>query len=189
MKKSHLQIRVANGALCQADKVGPSTQIVKTRQSGFKERMVLKKVLYSSCAPKTTRLYSVRQGFEKDGIRAEFNGINRLVLHTTSRRRVSIPFATHEKKYLVHAKPADTRSFTDLALKAIAYEATELDALRHARYAHFSHVRTGVRDPNCEACRLGGGMGGGTWLDGADAIAGPKNSTARIEHRPMAMRM
>ena len=158
-----VKIRVASGSLCNIDRRGPSMQVVKTRQSGLRECMALARVHYSSAMPRTTRLYSVRCGYEEDGIKSLFNGYDRLVL----RNRMTVPFHPDPKRYFFRAVPiavatayavrAEISMTTALVMPAnITGAETDDLMLKHARYAHFGHLRTGVRVANCPACMLAG---------------------------------
>ena len=172
-----IKIRVASGSLSQVTKMGNSAQVVKVRQSTFKEVMNLKKMRFSEGL--STRLFSVREGYEADGIKSHFNGVNSLVL--PGPRKHEVKFEEHQRKYMISAAPLPSRklmlprvtddkyqaavkaqlsdaSYTELALAAM--DEHQKSMMRHAQLGHFSHNRIGGGGMrlhrNCHACMLGG---------------------------------
>ena len=120
-----VKIRVASGALQQVTLSGASTQVVKTRQSGYRETMRLKTWMHSPGL--STRLFSVERGFEDDGIKSEFNDIKRLTLKSG---RI-VPFLKLERKYQISARPlrrSSVPSHTELALADSAQRPRAPDA-------------------------------------------------------------
>ena len=152
-----VKIRVASGALQQVTLSGASTQVVKTRQSGYRETMRLKTWMHSPGL--STRLFSVERGFEDDGIKSEFNDIKRLTLKSG---RI-VPFLKLERKYQISARPlrrSSVPSHTELALAAMDDFTKSMQD--HARLGHFSHNRVGstigwqskYHGRDCAACML-----------------------------------
>ena len=147
-----IRLRVANGATRQVEMVGSSVQIVKGSKGS--EKIHLDEVMIVSCL--VNKMYSVRQGFERDGIQCYLNNDPHLRTRTGNR----IPFASHPSKYVVPmARPKNVR-FVD------AYATTPSpEQLIHARYMHASAPR--IRSlyghnyhfdaSNCPACLLGVG--------------------------------
>ena len=137
-----IKIRDASGCLQPVTLSGASTQIVKTRQSGFRESMRLKHWVYSPGL--RTRLFSVERAFADDGIRSDFNHLKRLTLKSGS----IVPFMETERKYQIIARPlrrspVPVASHTELALSAMDDFAKSMQ--EHARLGHFSHNRVGSK--------------------------------------------
>ena len=169
-----VKIRVASGDLVGVNRRGPSVQVTKTRQSGVRETMFLTQFMYSKHLPPTTRLFSVRKGYERDGVRSYFNGVDKLVLPGNMR----VPFQRDQHRYIIRAVPlavASKHSTVAPAVYKLSYTEHALadvlrgvgvptnitdddhsDVLRHKRCGHFSHRRTGVQVPGCPGCMLGG---------------------------------
>jgi hypothetical protein len=137
-----IKIRDASGSLQPVTLSGASTQVVKTRQSGFRESMRLKHWVYSPGL--RTRLFSVERAFADDGIRSDFNNLKRLTLKSGS----IVPFMETERKYQIIARPlrrspVPIASHTELALSAMDDFAKSMQ--EHARLGHFSHNRVGSK--------------------------------------------